>query len=128
MDRARFVDHVQVNFCVLLERLSMSDLVTVLTVLLHERQVVVYSSHVEVIAPVVESIRALLFPFQWPHLYIPFLPAAYASVCSADVPYIVGMLRETWDNLNDYPGSVRSSGAAHRERELIHVPPCRLPL
>ena len=40
---------------------------------------------------VAESLCALLFPFSWPHVYVPVLPASLAHFLDAPVPYLMGM-------------------------------------
>ena len=33
----------------------------------------------------------LLFPFSWPHVFVPFLPASQRGFLDAPVPYIMGL-------------------------------------
>ena len=40
---------------------------------------------------VAESLTTLLFPFSWPHVYVPILPAAMHSFLDAPVPYLMGL-------------------------------------
>jgi len=40
---------------------------------------------------VAESLTTLLFPFLWPHVYVPILPAAMHSFLDAPVPYLMGL-------------------------------------
>ena len=40
---------------------------------------------------VAESLTTLLFPFMWPHVYVPILPAAMHSFLDAPVPYLMGL-------------------------------------
>jgi hypothetical protein len=46
---------------------------------------------------VCESVTALLYPFTWPHVYVPILPPALETFLDAPVPYIMGLLRRTHD-------------------------------
>ena len=34
---------------------------------------------------------ALLFPFTWPHVFVPILPASQRGFLDAPVPYIMGL-------------------------------------
>lgn len=34
---------------------------------------------------------ALLFPFSWPHVFVPILPASQRGFLDAPVPYIMGL-------------------------------------
>lgn len=37
-----------------------------------------------------EALRTLLFPFEWPHVYVPILPASMLQLTDSPVPYIMG--------------------------------------
>lgn len=39
---------------------------------------------------VAEGITSLLFPFVWPHVYVPILPAALDHFLDAPVPFLMG--------------------------------------
>lgn len=41
---------------------------------------------------VAEGITALLFPFVWPHVYVPILPASLHHFLDAPVPFLMGLL------------------------------------
>ena len=40
---------------------------------------------------VAESLTTLLFPFSWPHVYVPILPAAMNNFLDAPVPFLMGL-------------------------------------
>lgn len=40
---------------------------------------------------VAEGTTALLFPFSWPHVYVPILPAELHHFLDAPVPFLMGM-------------------------------------
>lgn len=44
---------------------------------------------------VAEGITALLFPFVWPHVYVPILPAALHHFLDAPVPFLMGLNAST---------------------------------
>ena len=35
--------------------------------------------------------RALMWPFTWPHVFVPFLPASQRVFLDAPVPYLMGL-------------------------------------
>lgn len=39
---------------------------------------------------VAEGISSLLFPFTWPHVYVPILPASLHHFLDAPVPFLMG--------------------------------------
>jgi len=76
---------------------------------------------------VAETITALMFPFQWQHVYVPILPASLLHFLDAPVPYLMGLhsnglddrsklelpqeVRGTWINsLNIVHNNERSEG------------------
>ena len=40
---------------------------------------------------VAESISSLVFPFEWPHVYVPILPASLIHFLDAPIPFIMGL-------------------------------------
>ena len=46
---------------------------------------------------VCESMTALVYPFVWPHVYVPLLPPSLENFLDAPVPYVMGLLRRAHD-------------------------------
>lgn len=65
---------------------------------------------------VAESITALMFPFQWQHVYVPILPASLLHFLDAPVPYLMGLHSNGQDDRTklELPQEVRLS---HRCRQ-----------
>lgn len=40
---------------------------------------------------VAEGVTTLLFPFSWPHVYVPILPASLHHFLDAPVPFVMGL-------------------------------------
>ena len=47
---------------------------------------------------VAEGITSLLFPFSWPHVYVPVLPASLHHFLDAPVPFVMGKLKMYYSN------------------------------
>lgn len=60
---------------------------------------------------VAESITALMFPFQWQHVYVPILPASLLHFLDAPVPYLMGLHSNGQDDRTklELPQEVRLS-------------------
>ena len=56
-----------------------------------ERRVLVVADNVAVLAPVCEALVSFLFPFVWPHVYIPLLPEELVMYLEAPVPFFIGI-------------------------------------
>lgn len=65
---------------------------------------------------VAETITALMFPFQWQHVYVPILPASLLHFLDAPVPYLMGLHSNGLDDRSklELPQEVR------REAEWVN--------
>ncbi|KAG9391048.1 C-myc promoter-binding protein [Carpediemonas membranifera] len=73
--------------------LSPKTLVDLISQLLLERKVVVVSDSQEHLVVCVEELIALLYPLEWPYIYIPLLPITLTDVLFAPMPFITGIVR-----------------------------------
>uniref|UniRef100_A0A8C9ZKA2 DENN domain containing 5A n=1 Tax=Sander lucioperca TaxID=283035 RepID=A0A8C9ZKA2_SANLU len=71
--------------------LGMENVLQLFTCALLEMQILLYSQHYQRLMTVAESITALMFPFQWQHVYVPILPASLLHFLDAPVPYLMGL-------------------------------------
>ena len=83
---------VQVNYESPLCYLGTDKLVKVFSSLLMERHIILCSTHLSVLTQTVHALTALLYPFNWPHVYIPLLPCEMFDVVCAPMPFLVGVL------------------------------------
>lgn len=78
-------------FQMLFQCLSLKNVIYVINCLLLEQRVLVHSSHQGLLTPICEALCALLFPFTWEHVFIPFLPVELIEYLQAPVPYFIGL-------------------------------------
>ncbi|XP_031443252.1 DENN domain-containing protein 5A isoform X2 [Clupea harengus] len=71
--------------------LGADNVLQLFTCALLEIQILLYSQHYQRLMTVAESITALMFPFQWQHVYVPILPASLMHFLDAPVPYLMGL-------------------------------------
>ncbi|XP_017775709.1 PREDICTED: DENN domain-containing protein 5B isoform X2 [Nicrophorus vespilloides] len=71
--------------------LGVDIVVQLFTCLLLENQVLLRSTDCQRLMVVAEGITALLFPFAWPHVYVPILPASLHHFLDAPVPFVMGL-------------------------------------
>ncbi len=86
--------------------LGVENAIKLVTCVLLEHQVLVYSSEVDKLMLVCESATALMYPFAWPHVYVPILPPNLENFLDAPVPYMMGLLRRAHDIELSKKGSV----------------------
>ncbi|XP_056642345.1 DENN domain-containing protein 5B [Diorhabda sublineata] len=71
--------------------LGVDIIVQLFTCLLLEYQVLLRSTDPQKLMVVAESVMSLLFPFNWPHVYVPIMPASLHHFLDAPVPYLMGL-------------------------------------
>lgn len=71
--------------------LGVECVIQLFTCVLLENQVLLRSSDYQKLMVVGETITSLLFPFVWPHVYAPILPAALHHFLDAPVPFVMGL-------------------------------------
>ena len=72
---------VDIDFTVLFTMLEPANIVTAVNALLTEQQVLVVTKHVEALTSVTAALVALIYPLEWPHIYIPVLPQVRSCAC-----------------------------------------------
>ncbi|KAK7098428.1 hypothetical protein V1264_002726 [Littorina saxatilis] len=83
----------QVNYESLLLYLGTEKLIKVFASMLMERRLILCSNHLSILTQTIHALVALLYPFHWPHVYIPLLPPDMLDVCAAPMPFMVGILQ-----------------------------------
>ncbi|XP_066150244.1 DENN domain-containing protein 5B [Euwallacea fornicatus] len=71
--------------------LGVEIIVQLFTCLLLENQVLLRSTDSQKLMVVAEGMTTLLFPFSWPHVYVPILPAELHHFLDAPVPFLMGL-------------------------------------
>eukprot|EP00053_Salpingoeca_punica_P020133 m.208684 g.208684 ORF g.208684 m.208684 type:complete len:1399 (-) comp17801_c0_seq1:205-4401(-) len=75
-----------------------------------EKQIVIRSKEYDLLVLVAECVTTLLYPFAWPHVYVPILPSALLRFLEAPVPFIMGLQSDVPVDLGD-PHSRDGDGA-----------------
>jgi len=79
------------------EILGIENSLKLLTCVLLEHQILVFSSDCQKLMLICECVLALIYPFQWSHVYVPILPPMLENFLDAPVPYIMGLVRSNHD-------------------------------
>uniref|UniRef100_A0A8C6C9Y6 DENN domain containing 5A n=1 Tax=Monodon monoceros TaxID=40151 RepID=A0A8C6C9Y6_MONMO len=93
------------------ELLGVENVFQLFTCALLEFQILLYSQHYQRLMTVAETITALMFPFQWQHVYVPILPASLLHFLDAPVPYLMGLHSNGLDDRSklELPQEVRKT-------------------
>lgn len=103
---------------VLFRCLSLDSILLLFEQLLMEKKVVLYSNHYSILNTVGESLRSLMYPFEWPYTYIPILPTSLSDVLQAPLPLLIGMHRSFIDEIHVGQDLV----LVDLDRSLVYIP------
>eukprot|EP01083_Nonionella_stella_P212440 767209_1 len=78
----------------LFEALDVGHVLILFCAVLSESRILFISQSCSRLAFCAESIRALIYPFRWRHIYIPVLPEDLVEYVCAPMPYICGVLAD----------------------------------
>ncbi|KAL4116081.1 hypothetical protein PRIC2_013079 [Phytophthora ramorum] len=82
----------------LFDTLDVSTVLLVFTAALLENRILLVSSYLSVLMKVSESLRALMHPLSWPHVYLPVLPRRMLQYLECPTPFIFGAERQALDD------------------------------
>ncbi|CAF1456154.1 unnamed protein product, partial [Adineta ricciae] len=73
--------------------LSTDTIIKIFSSILYEQKLIFISDELGPLTRLINTFICLLYPFSWPHTYVPILPALMLDVLQAPTPYIIGILR-----------------------------------
>ena len=89
-------------FHLLLSRLRPENIIDVLHCLLLEMRVVLVTKETQDLGPVAQALLDLLMPFQWKHVFVPFLPSSLLAYLDAPVPFLMGLEKGSQLDADEY--------------------------
>jgi len=84
--------------------LSLPHIITLLTALLIEKQVVIVCNNLGYLSAVILSLLPLLRPYVYQGVFVPILPDGWTDYLQAPVPFIIGMQELTKEQQKQYIG------------------------
>jgi len=88
---ANQIPFAHVPLDMLFHLLDRHNVLKLVTCVLLEYKILLYSEHAAVLTMVAEAVLALIFPFTWDHVYIPVLPLQLLEFVNAPTPFIMGV-------------------------------------
>jgi WD40 repeat protein len=89
-------DDESIPLGMLFKVLSVNNVLTVLRAILMEERVLLVSKRMTLLTFAGETLRMLIYPFAWPHVYIPILPESLLEFPAfSPMPFIIGVLAST---------------------------------
>ncbi|CAF1554152.1 unnamed protein product [Adineta ricciae] len=88
---------------VILLSLSTETIIKIFSAILYEQKLIFIGNEIGPLTRLINTLICLMYPFSWPHTYVPILPALMLDIIQAPTPYIVGILRscESYLSAND---------------------------
>lgn len=71
--------------------------------LLVESRVIFISKSLEKLSSCINAANAMLNPFSWQYVFIPVLPSSLLDYCCAPMPFIIGILANSYPKLMNLP-------------------------
>ncbi|RQM31195.1 hypothetical protein B5M09_009749 [Aphanomyces astaci] len=88
---------IDFSLSLLFDTLDVANIITLFTAALVECRLLLISSQLTVLAVVAESLRTILHPLKWPHVYLPVLPGKLLGYLQCPTPFIVGVQKDLLD-------------------------------
>ncbi|CAF1302318.1 unnamed protein product [Adineta steineri] len=73
--------------------LSTDTIIKIFSSILYEQKLIFIGNELGPLTRLINTFICLLYPFSWPHTYVPILPALMLDILQAPTPYIIGILR-----------------------------------
>ena len=90
-----------VSFLPMFHMLSINTIVRVWSLILLERKIIFHSRDVDVITPILEALRVLIFPLKYTGIYIPMCAThIMRMLLQAPVPHCIGVASEGIDRID----------------------------
>src|ERR1700733_12626882 len=71
----------------------LDTIIKIFSSILYEQKIIFIGNELGPLTRLINTFISLLYPFSWPHTYIPILPALMLDIIQAPTPYIIGILR-----------------------------------
>ena len=99
------------DYCIdiLFNTLEYSVIIKLFIAALFEKHIILISNQNMPLFCICESLRYLIFPFRWLHLYIPNLPYEQISFLDSPMPYLIGLntsKTNAQDLINSFPSHI----------------------
>jgi hypothetical protein len=82
---------IDLSFQDLFECLSIANIMRLFSLMLQEKKIVLVSMSYSVLLSVGETLRAIMSPLVWSHIYVPVLPIAMKGCLHCPTPFIFGL-------------------------------------
>lgn len=86
-------------------RIRLDTIIRIFASILYEQKLIFIGDDLGPLTRLIGTFICLLYPFAWPHTYIPILPATTLDILQAPTPYMIGILRSCESYLTEHSDS-----------------------
>lgn len=81
----------------------LDTIIKIFSSILYEQKLIFIGNDLGPLTRLISTFVCLLYPFSWPHTYVPILPSVMLDIVQAPTPYIIGILRSCEPYLSNNP-------------------------
>lgn len=85
---------IDISLCILFRTLSMTTILDIFSTILLEGRILFISSSYNTLVQIIEGFRVLLYPLNWPHVFLPVLSKSMLHCTQCPTPFIMGCYSE----------------------------------
>eukprot|EP00117_Sycon_ciliatum_P023006 scpid3569/ scgid2048/ Suppression of tumorigenicity 5 protein; DENN domain-containing protein 2B; HeLa tumor suppression 1 len=94
-----WLEHV--DFDTLASKVPCGVLLKIFAAIIMERHLIFTAERLSTLSSCILACVALLYPFEWQHVFIPVLPASLTDICCSPLPYIIGVMKSSLWKVTD---------------------------
>ena len=118
---------VDAHFETLMSCLDASNVLLVLNAMVLDSKLMFHSRHVHKLTASLEALCALLFPFDWHHVYVPITPdhPDFLQMLDEEIimPFMFGLHSDTFARVVQTSSGLSEVFIIDLDRNIVHVPP-----
>ncbi|KAF2074373.1 hypothetical protein CYY_004307 [Polysphondylium violaceum] len=111
------------SFNILFKCLDIRNVLLVLKCILLEEKIIIISSQYSLLTYISEIISSLLYPLQFPHVYVPILPELLLEYVYSPFPFIMGVHKSYSSTILNEENLLSEIVVVDLDNNTVHIPP-----
>ncbi|KYQ88881.1 WD40 repeat-containing protein [Tieghemostelium lacteum] len=110
-------------FSILFKCLDIKNLLALVKSVILEEKVIIISSQYSLLTCITEILYSLIYPLQYPHVYVPILPELLLEYIYSPFPFIMGVHRSYAQNILSEESLLSEIVLVDLDNNTVHLPP-----
>jgi len=111
------------SFSILFKCLDIRNVLLVLKCILLEEKIIIISSQYSLLTYISEVFSSLLYPLQFPHVYVPILPELLLEYVYSPFPFIMGVHTSYSQTILNEENLLSEIVVVDLDNNTVHIPP-----